>query len=55
MNGQVLYNFSRAAFLDIPIILSAGAAFLPLLKKIDLPYTLLSGAILSILAFGLLN
>jgi hypothetical protein len=40
---------------DIPSILFAGAAFFALIKKIGLPYILLSGAILSILIFGLLN
>jgi len=55
MLGLVLYNFGRAAFVDIPTIIFAGAAFFALLKKIDLPYILLSGAILSILIFGLLN
>jgi chromate transporter len=55
MLGLVLYNFGRAAFVDIPSIIFAGAAFLALLKKIDLPYILLSGAILSIIIFGLLN
>lgn len=55
MLGLVLYNFGRAAFVDIPSIIFAAAAFFALLKKIDLPYILLSGAILSILIFGLLN
>ena len=55
MLGLVLYNFGRAAFVDIPSILFAAAAFIALLKKIDLLYILLSGAILSILIFGLLN
>jgi len=55
MLGLVLYNFGKAAFVDIPSIIFAGAAFLALLKKIDLLYILLSGAILSILIFGLLN
>jgi chromate transporter len=55
MLGLVLYNFGRAAFVDIPSILFAAAAFFALLKKINLLYILLSGAILSILIFGLLN
>lgn len=55
MLGLVLYNFGRAAFVDIPSIIFATAAFIALLKKIDLLYILLSGAILSILIFGLLN
>jgi chromate transporter len=55
MLSLVLYHFGRAAFVDIPSIIFAGAAFLALFKKIALPYILLSGAILSILIFGLLN
>jgi len=55
MLGLVLYNFGRAAFVDIPSILFAAAAFFALIKKIGLPYILLSGAILSILIFGLLK
>ena len=55
MLGLVLYNFGRAAFVDIPSIILAGAAFLALLKKIGLPYILLSGGILSILIFGFLK
>ena len=51
----VLYNFGRAAFVDIPSTVMAGAAFFALLKKIDLLYILLSGGILSILIFGLLK
>ena len=53
MLGLVLYNFGRTAFVDIPSIIFAGAAFFALLKKIDLLYILLSGGILSILVFGL--
>ena len=55
MLGLVLYNFGRAAFVDIPSVLFAGAAFFALLKKIALPYILLSGTIFSILIFGLFN
>ena len=55
MLGLVLYNFGKEAFMDIPSILFAVAACIALLKKIDLPYILLSGAILSLLIFGLLN
>jgi hypothetical protein len=55
MLGLVLYNFGRAAFVDIPSIILAGAAFLALLKKIDLLYILLCGGILSVLLFGLLR
>ena len=55
MLGLVLYNFGRAAFVDIPSVLFAAAAFIALLKKIDLLYILLSGTILAIPIFGLLN
>jgi len=55
MLGLVLYNFGRTAFVDIPSIILAGAAFIALLKKVDLLYILLSGAILSILIFGFLK
>jgi chromate transporter len=55
MLGLVLYNFGRAVFVDIPSIIFAAAAFIALLKKIDLLYILISGGILSILIFGLLN
>ena len=55
MLGLVLYNFGRAAFVDIPSIIFAGAAFFAILKKISLLYILLSGTILSILVFGLLK
>jgi chromate transporter len=54
MLGLVLYNFGRATFVDIPSILFTVGAFIALLKKIDLPYILLSGAILSLLLFGFL-
>ena len=54
MLGLVLYNFGRATFVDIPTIVFAAAAFIALLKKIDLAYILLTGAILSLLVFGLL-
>jgi chromate transporter len=54
MLGLVLYNFGRTTFVDIPTILFAAAAFIALLKKIDLAYILLTGAILSLLVFGLL-
>jgi len=55
MLGLVLYNFGRTTFVDIPSIILAGAAFIALLKKVDLLYILLSGAILSILIFGFLK
>ena len=54
MLGLVLYNFGRAAFVDIPSVILTAAAFYALLKKISLPYILLIGGILSILVFGLL-
>jgi hypothetical protein len=50
----VLYNFGRTTFVDIPTALLAGAAFVALLKKVDLAYILLIGAVLSVLIFGLL-
>ena len=55
MIGPVLFNFGRVALVDIPSIIFAATAFIALLKKIDLLYILLSGAILSILIFGPLN
>jgi len=54
MLGLVLYNFGRITFVDIPSVFFAVAAFLALLKKIDLSYILLAGAILSIIFFGFL-
>jgi chromate transporter len=54
MLGLVLYNFGRTTFVDIPTVLFAVGAFIALLKKIDLSYILLTGAILSILLFGFL-
>ena len=54
MLGLVLYNFGRTTFVDIPSILFAVGAFIALLRKIDLSYILLIGAILSVLLFGLL-
>jgi chromate transporter len=54
MLGLVLYNFGRAAFVDIPSVIFTVGAFIALLKKIDLSYILLIGAGLSILTFGLL-
>jgi chromate transporter len=55
MLGLVLYNFGRIAFANIPSMMIAGAAFIALLKKIDLLYILVFGGILSILFFGLLR
>ena len=52
MLGLVLYNFGRTTFVDIPRVIFTVAAFVALLKKIDLSYILLIGAILSILTFG---
>ncbi len=54
MLGLVLYNFGRAAFVDIPSVIFTAGAFIALLKKIDLSYILLTGAILSIILFGLI-
>jgi chromate transporter len=54
MLGLVLYNFGKTAFVDIPSVIFAVAAFLAILKKISLPYILLIGGILSILIFGFL-
>jgi len=53
MLGLVLYNFGRTTFVDIPSVLFTGGAFIALLKKVDLAYILATGAILSILVFGL--
>ena len=54
MLGLVLYNFGRTTFVDMPSVLFAMVTFLALLKKFDLSYILLTGAILSILLFGFL-
>ncbi len=54
MLALVLYNFGRTTFVDLPTVVFAGAAFIALLKKVDLAYILLPGAILSVLLFGLL-
>jgi len=54
MLGLVLYNFGRTTFVDMPTVVFAVAAFIALLKKIDLAYILLAGAILSILVYGFL-
>ena len=55
MLGLVLYNFGRTTFVDIPSVIFTVAAFVSLLKKVDLSYILLVGAILSILVFGILH
>ena len=52
MLGLVLYNFGRTTFVDIPSVIFTMVTFIALLKKIDLSYILLAGAILSILLFG---
>ena len=54
MLGLVLYNFGRTTFVDIPSVIFTAGSFVALLKKIDLSYILLIGAILSILTFGFL-
>ena len=54
MLALVLYNFGRTSLVDIPRILMAAAAFFAIYKKIDLPYVLLTGGILSILIYGFL-
>ena len=54
MLGLVLYNFGRTTFVDIPSSLFTVAAFVALLKKIDLSYVLITGSLLSILIFGFL-
>jgi len=54
MLGLVLYNFGRTTFVDIPSVIFMAAAFIALLKKVDLLYILITGAILSVLIFGFL-
>jgi hypothetical protein len=49
----VLFDFGRTTFVDMPSVILAIATFVALLKKIPLPYILLSGGILSILIFSL--
>ena len=55
MLGLVLFNFGRTAFVDLPSVILSAATFFALLKKIPLPYILLSGGILSVIIFGLLK
>ena len=55
MLALVFYNFGRTTFVDIPTTAFAVAAFMALLKKVDLAYILAAGAILSVLVFGLLR
>jgi chromate transporter len=52
MLGLVLYNFGKTTFVDVPSIIFSAGAFLALIKKVDLSYVLLAGAVLSILVFG---
>jgi chromate transporter len=52
MLALVLVNFGRAALIDLPSALIFLGAFLALLKKTDLLYILLIGAVLSVLIFG---
>jgi len=54
MLALVLFNFGKASLVDIPRILMAAAAFFAIYKKIDLPYILLAGGLLSILVYGFL-
>ncbi len=54
MLALVLYNFGSTSLVDIPRILMAAAAFFAIYKKVDLPYILLAGGILSILIYGFL-
>jgi hypothetical protein len=52
--GLVLYNFGRTTFVDIPSVIFMAAAFIALLKKVDLLHILITGAILSVVIFGFL-
>ena len=52
MLGLVLYNFGRTAFVDVASVAFTVVTFIALLKKIDLSYILLAGAIISIFVFG---
>jgi chromate transporter len=52
MLALVLVDFGRAALIDLPSVLMFLGAFLALLKKIDIAYILLIGAVLSVLIFG---
>ncbi len=55
MLALVLFNFGKTSLVDILRILMAAAAFLAIYKKIGLPYILLTGALFSIVYWGLLN
>ncbi|PIV24620.1 MAG: hypothetical protein COZ69_08435 [Deltaproteobacteria bacterium CG_4_8_14_3_um_filter_45_9] len=48
-------TFGRPIFKDWKVILIAAAAFLAIYKKINLPYILLTGGLLSIIIWGLLK
>jgi chromate transporter len=55
MLALVLYNFGKTSLVDLPSILMASGAFLAIYKKINLPYILLTGGLLSIIIWGLLK
>jgi chromate transporter len=55
MLALVLYNFGKVSLVDIPRILMATVAFVAIYKKINLPYILLTGALFSIVYWGLLK
>lgn len=55
MLALVLYNFGKTSLVDVPSILMASGAFLAIYKKINLPYILLTGGLLSIIFWGLLK
>lgn len=52
MLGLVLLIFGRTTLVDVPSVLFSLGAFMALLKKIDLAYILVTGAILSVLVFA---
>jgi chromate transporter len=54
MLALVLFNFGKTSLVDIPRILMAAAAFFAIYRKINLPYILLAGGVVSILLFGFL-
>ena len=51
MLGSVLYSFGRITFVDIPSVIFTAAAFVALLRKIDMPYILLCGGLLSVVLY----
>jgi chromate transporter len=55
MLALVLYNFGKTSLVDVPSILMASGAFLAIYKKVNLPYILLTGGLLSIIIWGLLK